>query len=98
MAPWSRLPKTLNARRSALIGASLTKPLRATKLVDGSTIEGHVPAEAIERLLSERPDAVGLALPGMPVDAPGMGGNATDWESQRVMLIGAGGELSQFEY
>ena len=41
--------------------------------VGGFLIEGHVPAAAIDRLLDERPDAIGLALPGMPADSPGMG-------------------------
>ena len=36
-----------------------------TAEVDGYLVEGHVPVEAITRLLAERPDAVGLALPGM---------------------------------
>lgn len=43
-----------------------------TASVDGYAIEGHVPAEDIRRLLAERPDAVGLAVPGMPVGSPGM--------------------------
>ena len=46
-----------------------------TAIVDGYAIEGHVPATAIQRLLASRPDAVGLALPGMPADSPGMGGD-----------------------
>ncbi len=36
-------------------------------------LEGHVPVADIRRLLSERPDAVGLAVPGMPYGSPGMG-------------------------
>jgi hypothetical protein len=43
-----------------------------TAIVDGYIIEGHVPVEAIERLLSERPDITGLAVPGMPIGSPGM--------------------------
>jgi len=43
-----------------------------TAIVDGYFIEGHVPAEDIKRLLAERPDAKGLALPGMPLGSPGM--------------------------
>ncbi len=43
-----------------------------TAIVDGYTIEGHVPAADIERLLAERPDVAGLAVPGMPVGSPGM--------------------------
>ena len=53
-----------------------------TAEVDGYVIEGHVPAEAIERLLTERPDAIGLALTGMPGDSPGMGGDTDDWANQ----------------
>jgi len=41
--------------------------------IDGYFIEGHVPAADIERLLKERPDAAGLAVPGMPYGSPGMG-------------------------
>ena len=40
--------------------------------VEGYAIEGHVPAADIRRLLAERPDAVGLAVPGMPIGSPGM--------------------------
>ena len=43
-----------------------------TSLVGGYVIEGHVPAEDIQRLLRERPAVVGLAAPGMPAGSPGM--------------------------
>ena len=43
-----------------------------TALVDGYVIEGHVPADVVERLLRERPQISGLAVPGMPVGSPGM--------------------------
>jgi len=45
-----------------------------TTEVDGYAVEGHVPLEAIERLLSERPAVTGIALPGMPAGSPGMNG------------------------
>lgn len=45
-----------------------------TSEVAGYFVEGHVPAAAIERLLTERPDIDGIALPGMPAGSPGMGG------------------------
>ena len=45
-----------------------------TALVEGYVIEGHVPAEDIERLLEDRPDIAGISVPGMPVGAPGMEG------------------------
>ena len=43
-----------------------------TAKVGGYLIEGHVPAADIQRLLKEKPKAVGLAAPGMPQGAPGM--------------------------
>jgi hypothetical protein len=43
-----------------------------TAVIEGYVIEGHVPVEDIRRLLAERPDARGLAAPGMPAGSPGM--------------------------
>lgn len=43
-----------------------------TALVGGYVLEGHVPAQEVKRLLRERPAAIGLAVPGMPVGSPGM--------------------------
>lgn len=45
-----------------------------TAVASGYVVEGHVPAREIRRLLKERPRAVGLAVPGMPVGSPGMDG------------------------
>ena len=45
-----------------------------TALIGGYAIEGHVPAREIHRLLKEKPKAIGLAVPGMPVGSPGMDG------------------------
>jgi Cu/Ag efflux protein CusF len=45
-----------------------------TGLVGGYVIEGHVAAGEIRRLLAEKPEAIGLAVPGMPVGSPGMDG------------------------
>ena len=45
-----------------------------TARVAGYVIEGHVPAREIHRLLKEKPDALGLTVPGMPVGSPGMDG------------------------
>ena len=44
--------------------------------IEGFAIEGHVSAGEIKRLLSERPDAIGLAVPSMPLGSPGMDGPA----------------------
>jgi hypothetical protein len=43
-----------------------------TALVGGYVIEGHVPADVVKRLLTEKPKILGLAVPGMPVGSPGM--------------------------
>ena len=43
-----------------------------TAIVDGYVIEGHVPANDVKRLLTERPGIVGLTAPGMPMMSPGM--------------------------
>ena len=43
-----------------------------TAIVSGYVIEGHVPADLIDRLLTERPPVTGLTVPGMPAGSPGM--------------------------
>ena len=45
-----------------------------TAVVDGYVVEGHVPADVVQRLLEERPAIVGLTVPGMPIGSPGMEG------------------------
>ena len=45
-----------------------------TALIGGYVVEGHVPARDIRRLLAEKPAAIGIAVPGMPVGSPGMDG------------------------
>ncbi|MDX5401833.1 MAG: DUF411 domain-containing protein [Rhodobacterales bacterium] len=57
-----------------------------TASIRGYVLEGHVPAADIRRLLAESPDAVGLAVPGMPYGSPGMGPEA-EREAYDVMLI-----------
>lgn len=54
--------------------------------VEGYVIEGHVPVADIRRLLAERPDALGLAVPGMPYGSPGMGPEDAR-EAYDVMLM-----------
>ena len=45
-----------------------------TALIGGYVVEGHVPAREVRRLLRERPAALWLAVPGMPIGSPGMDG------------------------
>ena len=58
----------------AEVGVPLDVQSCHTALIGGYFVEGHVPMAAIERLLAERPDIDGIALPGMPAGSPGMGG------------------------
>ena len=59
-----------------------------TALVDGYVIEGHVPAVDIRKLLKTRPEAKGLAVPGMPIGSPGMEMGAHK-DPYKVILFGA---------
>lgn len=59
-----------------------------TAEVGGYVVEGHVPAAAIRRLLAERPDATGLAVPGMPAGSPGMDFPGVDPEPYEAFLFG----------
>jgi Predicted metal-binding protein len=65
-----------------------------TALVDGYVVEGHVPASDVQRLITERPDAVGLAAPGMPSGSPGMEGAGL--EPYDVLLIKRDGRTEIF--
>jgi hypothetical protein len=67
---------------------SVPEPLHSchTATVGGYVIEGHVPADDVKRLISERPKALGLSVPGMPSDAPGMDMNMG--QPYQVILFG----------
>ena len=60
-----------------------------TILAGDYVIEGHVPAAAIAKLLTERPEIKGISVPGMPLGSPGMSGRKT---APLVVYVIAGGE------
>ena len=65
----------------------------------GYLLEGHVPASEIQRLLKDKPRALGLAVPGMPVGSPGMdgpeyGGRKDPYD---VLLVQRGGTSSVYQ-
>ncbi|MES2667818.1 MAG: DUF411 domain-containing protein [Pseudomonadota bacterium] len=66
-----------------------------TATVGDYTIEGHVPAADIRRLLAERPAAIGLTVPGMPYGSPGMGPEA-ERVAFDVILLGQDGASAVF--
>ncbi|MCM2479063.1 DUF411 domain-containing protein [Serpentinimonas maccroryi] len=64
-----------------------------TALIGGYVVEGHVPAADIQRLLRERPAALGLSVPGMPIGSPGMDGPLYGGrrDPYHVLLVGRDG-------
>ena len=65
-----------------------------TAKVEGYVIEGHVPANVIARLLKEKPDTKGLAVPGMPMGSPGMEGPWKD--SYEIISFKENGETTVY--
>ncbi|MGZ8273082.1 MAG: DUF411 domain-containing protein [Burkholderiaceae bacterium] len=76
-----------NAKKRAEVGMSLRYGSCHTALVEGYVVEGHVPAREIRRLLKERPKALGLAVPGMPLGSPGMEVDDGRVDRYDVMLV-----------
>jgi len=67
-----------------------------TAIVEGYVIEGHVPADLMARLLDERPDVIGLAVPGMPAGSPGMEG--PNPEPYNVMTFDSQGRVAVYAH
>ena len=70
-----------------------------TAKVDGYVIEGHVPAKEIRRLLKERPAALGLSVPEMPIGTPGMDGPeyGGQVDPYNVLLVRRDGSSSVYQ-
>ena len=88
-----------NAAARARLGVPEKMGSCHTAQVGGYAIESHVPARDIRRLLKDRPKAVGLAVPGMPVGSPGMdgpeyGGRKDPYD---VLLIQASGKTRVYQ-
>ena len=86
------------------VRARLNIPLRYgschTATVGGYAIEGHVPAREIRRLLAERPKAIGLVVPAMPIGSPGMDGPAYNGrrDAYDVLLLLPDGSTRVFQH
>jgi hypothetical protein len=65
-----------NDAARARLGIGMKHGSCHTAVVAGYALEGHVPAREVKRLLADKPVAIGLAVPGMPVGSPGMDGAA----------------------
>ncbi|MDB4841914.1 DUF411 domain-containing protein, partial [Planktomarina sp.] len=68
-----------------------------TAKIDGYFIEGHVSASDIKRLIADRPNALGLAVPAMPYGSPGMGPE-DEREAYDVYIIDADGAAEVFQH
>ncbi len=94
-----RVNDTGNSAARSRLGVPAQLGSCHTALVAGYAIEGHVPAREIRRLLKERPQAVGLTVPGMPVGSPGMDG--TVYGNRRdpfdVLLIAKDGSTQVYQ-
>jgi hypothetical protein len=76
------VPKTLESCHTAIVG--------------GYVVEGHVPADVVQRLLREKPAIVGVAVPGMPVGSPGMEMSGYK-DNYAVMTFDKSGKTSVYE-
>lgn len=88
-----------NSEARARLGIPVKYGSCHTAQVGGYALEGHVPAREVHRLLRERPQAVGLAVPAMPVGSPGMdgpeyGGRKDPYD---VLLVRKDGNASVFQ-
>ncbi|MBS7349577.1 MAG: DUF411 domain-containing protein [Comamonas sp.] len=94
-----------NAPTRARLGLPAELGSCHTAVVKGYVIEGHVPAQDIRKLLAQKPQALGLTVPGMPIGSPGMDGPEYDGrkDAYEVLLVtpklmGAGVHTSVFTH
>ncbi|MDT7518850.1 DUF411 domain-containing protein [Rhodoferax sp. TBRC 17660] len=88
-----------NEAKRAALGMPQALGSCHTGVVGGYAIEGHVPAKDIQRLLREKPKALGLSVPGMPIGSPGMDGAIYKGRKDPfdVLLVAANGNSTVFQ-
>ena len=81
---------------SVKVEAGITQELMSchTAKVGNYVVEGHVPLEDVRRLLHEKPDAIGITVPGMPTGSPGMEVEGQPADNYDVLLIHHNGSTS----
>lgn len=94
-----RVHETGNNGARARLGLTAKLGSCHTARVAGYVVEGHVPAREIKRLLREKPDALGLTLPGMKVGSPGMDGPTYKGRKDpyAVLLVRRDGSTSVYQ-
>lgn len=92
--------ETGNAAARARLGVRPMYGSCHTGLIDGYVVEGHVPVREIRRMLQERPDAIGIAVPAMPLGSPGMDGPAygNKTEPYAVVLLTRDGQAKVYQH
>ncbi|TDS78682.1 uncharacterized protein DUF411 [Comamonas sp. JUb58] len=94
---------TVHDSGNQAVRAKLGLPLRLgschTALVGGYLVEGHVPPADVRKLLQQKPKALGIAVPGMPIGSPGMdgpayGGRKDPFDVLLVTKTGSGSDVS----
>ena len=91
--------ETGNAAVRARLGIRSMYGSCHTGFIDGYVVEGHVPVREIRRMLKERPDAIGIAVPAMPLGSPGMDGPAygNKTEPYAVVLLTRDGQATVYQ-
>lgn len=94
-----RVYETGNNAMRAQLGIPAKLGSCHTARVEGYAIEGHVPVREIQRLLREKPQAIGLTVPGMVVGSPGMDGPAYNGRKDpyAVLLVLPNGQTSVYQ-
>ena len=67
-----------------------------TAVVDGYVIEGHVPADVITKMLTEKPEIAGISVPGMPIGSPGMEVPGRPADRYKVMAFNKAGQAKVY--
>lgn len=96
---WERHLEAAGFRINDQISDSIdpTQAYCHTASVAGYRIDGHVPAASVQRLLAERPDIRGLAVPGMPIGSPGMEMEGVEADPYVVVAIAHDGSTRVLE-
>ena len=68
-----------------------------TGIVNGYIVEGHVPADAVLKMLKDKPDIKGIAVPGMPVGSPGMEVEGAPKQAYAIVSIDKAGKTQIYE-
>ncbi len=67
-----------------------------TGVIDGYIVEGHVPADVVEKMLREKPDIAGITVPGMPIGSPGMEVEGRPADRYDILAFDKNGETTVY--